>query len=211
MNFRWPVTLLAGVLYASPAVSQSLPEADPEKARPIAAELCAACHGPDGNSALPENPIIAGQHAAYTLKQLRDFKPQDGKRVMRPNDVMAGMVAGLSDEDMRNLAAYYEAQRPKPRAAQDAELARLGQAIYRGGVMEKGVAACAACHGPNGAGIPAQVPRLSGQFAEYTAAQLKAFRSGARANDPNRMMRVVAEKLSDREIEALAEYVAGLR
>jgi cytochrome c553 len=112
---------------------------------------------------------------------------------------------------MRDLAAYFESQKPKPRAARDAALVRAGQAIYRGGVLAKGVAACTACHGPNGAGVPAQFPRLAGQFPEYVAAQLKAFRAGERANDTNRTMRAVAEKLSDREIAALAEYISGLR
>jgi len=121
------------------------------------------------------------------------------------------MVANLSPEDMRNLAAYFEMQSRKPRAASDVALAKAGQAIYRGGILSRGVAACTACHGPTGAGVPAQYPRLAGQFTEYTSAQLKAFRSGERANDANRMMRVIAEKLSDREIAALSEYIAGLR
>jgi cytochrome c553 len=121
------------------------------------------------------------------------------------------MVANLSGEELRSLAAYFELQVPRLRAARDPDLVRLGQTIYRGGVPAKNVAACTACHGPNGSGIPAQFPRLAGQFAEYTAAQLRAFRGGERTNDPNRMMRAVAEKLSDREIAAVAEYIAGLR
>src|SRR6185503_918294 len=124
------------------------------------------------------------------------------KPAERSSAIMAGMVANLSADDMRSLAAYFEGQKPRPRAARDPELVKLGQAIYRGGIMAKGVAACGACHGPNGAGVPAQFPRLAGQFSEYTTAQLKAFRSGERANDPNRTMRVLAEKLSDREITA---------
>jgi cytochrome c553 len=121
------------------------------------------------------------------------------------------MVANLSEDDMRGLAAFFEAQKPRPRAARDAAMAKLGQAIYRGGILSKGVAACTACHSPNGSGVPAQFPRVAGQYAEYTAAQLKAFRAGERANDPNRIMRMVAEKLSDREIAAVAEYISGLR
>ena len=124
---------------------------------------------------------------------------------------MAGMVANLSAEDMRNLAEYFETQKPRPRAARDPELVKLGQAIYRGGIASKSVAACTACHGPNGAGVPVQYPRLAGQFSEYTAAQLRAFRAGERVNDPNRTMRAIAEKLSDREIAAVAEYISGLR
>jgi cytochrome c553 len=121
------------------------------------------------------------------------------------------MVANLSDQDIRNLAVYFEQQKARPGAAHDADLVKLGQAIYRGGVADKGVAACSACHGPDGAGLPVQYPRLAGQYAEYVAAQLRAFRSGARANDPNRTMRALASKLSDHEIAAVAEYISGLR
>jgi cytochrome c553 len=121
------------------------------------------------------------------------------------------MVAGLKDEDLPNLAAYFASQKPAPRTARDPELVRLGQSIFRGGILSKGVAACAACHAPNGAGLPAQFPRIAGQHAEYTETQLRAFRSGERRNDANRMMRAVAAKLSDPEIRAVAEYVAGLR
>jgi cytochrome c553 len=124
---------------------------------------------------------------------------------------MAGMVANLSTADMKNLAAYYAGQKLKPAKATDKELAALGQRIYRGGSAAAGVPACSGCHGPTGAGIPAQYPRIAGQFAEYVEAQLKAFRAGARTNDPNGMMRGVAVRLNDREIKALAEYVAGLR
>jgi cytochrome c553 len=124
---------------------------------------------------------------------------------------MAGMAAPLSEENKRDLAAYFEIQKRKPRAARDPKLVKAGQAIYRGGIAARGIAACTACHGPEGAGVPALFPRLAGQFPEYTAAQLKAFRSGERSNDPNRMMRTEAERLSDREIAALAEYLAGLR
>lgn len=211
MKSRWLLALGAGTLVPVVALAQGLPRADPAQARPIVSQLCASCHAEDGNSALPANPVLAGQHADYTFKQLMNFRPQDGKPAERPNAIMAGMVANLSVGDLRNLAAYFEAQRLKPRAARDPELARLGQRIYRGGITARNVAACTACHGPNGSGIPAQFPRLAGQFAEYTAAQLRAFRGGERANDPNRMMRAVAEKLSDREIAAVAEYIAGLR
>jgi cytochrome c553 len=212
MKFRRPVALIAGLLITSAPLAQGLPKAgDPAKGRQIANQVCAACHAADGNSTQAVNPVLAGQHAEYTLKQLQNFKPQDGKPAERPSPIMGGMVATLSPEDMRDLAAYFESQKPKPRAARDAALVRAGQAIYRGGVLAKGVAACTACHGPNGAGVPAQFPRLAGQFPEYVAAQLKAFRAGERANDTNRTMRAVAEKLSDREIAALAEYISGLR
>lgn len=204
-------TLCAAALAASLALAQGAPKIDPAKGESIVTKLCSACHSSDGNSTQPPNPVLAGQHAEYTLKQLLDFKAQDGKKPQRPHEVMSGMVAGLSLEDMRNLAAYFAAQRRKGRAARDAELARLGQAIYRGGIASKAVPACSGCHGPNGAGIPAQYPRLAGQFAEYTSGQLRAFRSGQRANDPNRTMRAIAERLNDREIAAVAEYLEGLR
>lgn len=210
MNFRWLMALVAGTLVSS-AMAQGLPKADLSKAQQLASQVCAACHAADGNSVQPANPVLAGQHAEYTLKQLANFKPQDGKPAERANAVMAGMVAGLSTEDMSSLAAFFEMQKPAPRAARDAGLVKLGQAIYRGGILSKNVAACTACHGPIGAGVPAQFPRLAGQFADYTSAQLRAFRAGERANDPNRMMRAVAEKLSDREIAAVAEYISGLR
>jgi len=211
MNFRWPVMLFAGTLACPAAYAQDSAKADLTKAQQVASQVCAACHAADGNSTQATNPVLAGQHAEYTLKQLINFKPHGGKPAERPNPVMAGMVASLSDDDMRGLAAYFEIQKPKPRAARDAQLVKLGQAIYRGGILSKNVAACTACHAPNGAGVPAQFPRIAGQFAEYTAAQLKAFRSGERANDANRVMRMVAEKLSDKEIAAVAEYISGLR
>ena len=211
MNTRWPVMLLAGTLLTPAATAQDLAKADHARAQQIVTQVCAACHAADGNSTLAVNPVLAGQHAEYTQKQLMNFKPQDGKPAERPNAVMAGMIANLSTDDLRSLAAYFEHQKPKPRAARDPELVKLGQAIYRGGILSKSVAACTACHGPNGAGVPAQYPRIAGQFPEYVAAQLKAFRSGERANDPNRTMRAVAEKLSDKEIAAVAEYISGLR
>lgn len=211
MNLRWPVALLVGTLLSSSAAAQGPAQADIARGQQIASQVCAACHAADGNSAIAANPVLAGQHADYTLKQLMNFKSHEGKPAERPNAMMAGMAAALSADDMRNVAAYFESQKPKPRAARDPELVKQGQAIYRGGILSKNVAACTACHGPSGAGMPAQYPRLAGQYAEYTALQLRAFRSGERANDPNRTMRAVAERLSDREIAAIAEYVAGLR
>lgn len=211
MNYRLILAAVAGALISPLTHAQGVVKGDPAKAQQIVTQVCAACHGADGNSTISANPSLAGQHPEYTLKQLLNFKSQDGKPAERGNAVMAGMVASLSADDMGNLAAYFAGQKPKPRAARDPELVKLGQAIYRGGILDRGVAACASCHSPNGAGIPAQFPRLAGQHAEYTAAQLKAFRGGERANDPNRMMRGVAVKLSDREISAVAEYIAGLR
>ena len=182
-----------------------------DKPPAAATQVCAACHAADGNSPASANPKIAGQFAEYLHKQLRDFKPQAGKKPARESAIMNGMVANLSDADMKSLAGHYAAQPLKPAAAADKELAALGQKIWRGGNSASGVPACAGCHGPAGAGTPSQYPRLAGQFAEYTAAQLKLFRDGGRANDVNGMMRGVAARMSEREIRAVAEYVAGLR
>jgi cytochrome c553 len=184
---------------------------DAAKAQDIVTQVCAACHAADGNSLIAVNPKLAGQFPEYLYKQLTNFKAAGGKKAERGNPVMAGMVTNLTPEDMRNLAAYFAGQTAKPGAAKSKDLVALGQKIYRGGIAGKGVAACASCHGPNGAGMPAQYPRLSGQHADYVEVQLKAFRSGERANDPNSSMRTVAGKLSDREIQAVADYVAGLR
>lgn len=179
---------------------------DSEAGRQIANRVCAVCHGSDGNSPLSANPNLAGQHAQYLYKQLVEFKSG-----ARANAIMAGMVANLSDDDMRNLAAYYAAQPAKESSAKSLELATTGQKLYRGGVADKGIAACSACHSPDGAGIPPVYPRVSGQHSEYTTAQLRAFRSGDHNNDANSMMRMVASRLSDEEIKALAEYISGLR
>jgi len=197
-----------GVLYAGLALAQNDPK---QKAQGIASQVCAACHGADGNSVAPANPKIAGQFPEYLQKQLADFKPQAGKKAARDNPIMGGMVANLSDSDMKGLAAYYAGQKLKPAAASDKDLAALGQKLWRGGNAEKGIPACSGCHGPAGAGIPGQYPRLAGQYAEYVVAQLKSFREGARANDPNGMMRGVAARLTEREIQGLAQYAAGLR
>jgi cytochrome c553 len=184
---------------------------DAAKAQGIANQVCAACHAADGNSVAAANPKIAGQIGEYLHKQLLDFKARGGKKPARESAIMAPMVANLSDADMKNLAAFYSGQQIKPSAASDKDLAALGQKLWRGGNAASGVPACAGCHGPSGAGIPAQYPRLSGQFAEYIAAQLRLFRDGGRANDPNGMMRGVAARMSEREIRAVAEYIAGLR
>ena len=184
---------------------------DVARGQQIAGQVCAACHAADGNSLAAVNPKIAGQFPEYLHKQLADFKPQSGKKPARDSAVMTPMVANLSDADMKSLSAYYAGQQLKPAAAADKDLAAMGQKIWRGGIATSNVPACAGCHGPAGAGIPAQYPRLSGQFAEYIAAQLKGFRDGARANDPNGAMRGVAARMTEREIRAVAEYAAGLR
>lgn len=214
MKFRLILATAGAFLMAGHAptlLAQYVVKGDAAKGQEIAGKVCAACHGPDGNSPLAANPSLAGQHAEYLYKQLSNFKPKAGKPAERNNAVMAGMAAPLSDDDMKNVATYYASQTARPRAGRDPELVKQGQLIYRGGIAAKSVAACAGCHSPNGAGLPAQYPRVGAQHAEYTAAQLKAFRSGERANDPNSMMRMVAAKLSDREIAAVSEYIAALR
>jgi cytochrome c553 len=167
-------------------------------------QVCVACHAADGNSTTPENPKLAQQHPEYLIKQLHEFK--SGKR---DNAVMKGFASALSDEDMRNIAYWLADQKAKTGAATDKDLVRLGERIYRGGIADRQIAACAGCHSPNGAGIPAQYPRVSGQHAGYTEAQLKAFRDGVRKNSVQ--MTGVAAKMNDREIKAVSDYIAGLR
>jgi cytochrome c553 len=211
MNVRLVAAALCLAFLSPAAFGQVEVKGDAAKAEPIVKQVCAACHGIDGNSVIPVNPVIAGQHPHYAFKQLQNFKSEGGKPAERPSPIMQGIAAGLSREDMANLALYFSSQKTQPRAARDAELVKLGQQIYRGGILKKGLAACASCHGPDGSGIPAQFPRLAGQHSQYTVDQLKAFRADQRKNDPNRMMRLVAEKLSDREMAAVAEFIQGLR
>lgn len=166
--------------------------------------VCAACHGADGNSGTPANPKLAQQHPEYLVKQLQEFKA--GKR---NSAIMQGFASTLSDDDMKNIAYWLTSKKAKPGFATDKELVSLGERIYRGGIADRQVPACAGCHSPNGAGIPSQYPRLAGQHAEYAIAQLTAFRDGVRKN--NSTMAQVAAKMNDREIKAVADYVAGLR
>ncbi|MGH8737103.1 MAG: c-type cytochrome [Burkholderiales bacterium] len=197
--------------WAGAALAQDTAKPDLVKGQKIVSQVCAACHGPDGNSVAPANPKLAGQFSEYLYKQLRDFKALDGKKAERESPIMAGMVANLSNADMRNIAAYFSGQKLRPDVARDKNLAAAGQKLYRGGNAATGVVACAGCHGPSGAGIPIEYPHIAGQYAEYVESQLKAFRSGARANDPNGMMRGVTARMTDEEINAVAQYVAGLR
>jgi cytochrome c553 len=208
--------LLFAAALATPAAFVLAQDAAPKPAAAKAAKpdlakgeasfagACAACHGADGNSGTPVNPILAQQHPQYLVKQLQEFK--SGKRA---NAVMSGMAATLSDEDMKNVAYWLHSKTAKPGFAKDKELVALGERIYRGGIADRQVAACAGCHSPNGAGIPAQYPRLGGQHADYLSAQLSGFRDGLRKN--NLQMSQVAAKLNDREIKAVSDYIAGLR
>lgn len=202
-----PLALLLASLIATPllAAEGKLPaKPDVAKGQTISTQVCAACHTADGSRGSPANPIIAGQHPEYLAKQLSEFK--SGKR---NNAVMKGFATTLSDDDMRHVAAFYAGKAAKPGFAKNKELVALGEKIYRGGIADKQVPACAGCHSPNGAGIPAQYPRVGGQHADYTEAQLSAFRSGQRANSAQ--MEAIASRLSDKEIKAVADYIAGLR
>lgn len=201
------IVFLVASQAAIAADAKSMPKADAARGSQVATQICAACHNPDGNSAASANPKLAGQHPEYLAKQLADLKANK----TRKSAVMMGFVGGLSDADMRNVAAYYAEQKPAQGAARNVSAAKLGEKIFRGGIPEKGVAACAGCHGPAGMGIPAQYPRLAGQWAEYTKLQLNNFRIGERSNDPAGMMRGVAGKMSDKEIDAVADYMAGLK
>ena len=166
--------------------------------------VCSACHGADGNSVITLNPKLAGQHPEYLLKQLTNFKAGT-----RANAVMAGMVANLSPQEMQDLAAYFAKQKTTLAKAKANGAGSLGEKIYRGGIAATGVPACASCHGANGAGLPKQFPRMSSQHADYTLAQLRTFRTGERANAP--MMMAIAAKMTDAEMQAVADYMQGLR
>lgn len=165
---------------------------------------CISCHGAAGNSTIVQNPKLGGQHADYIHKQLLDFKGP-----ARNNAVMTAMAQPLTEADMRNIAAYLDAQTPKPGAAKNKDTVLLGKSIYRGGIAAKQVPACASCHGATGAGIPVQYPRLAGQHQEYTLAQLMNFRNGVRKNSVP--MADIAQRMSDDEMKAVADYVAGLK
>ena len=196
--------LLAASLSAAHA-EEAKPAAKPDlaKGQATSTTVCAACHTNDGSRGSPANPILQGQHPEYLVKQLTEFKA--GKRA---NAIMMGMAATLSEDDMKNVAAFYAGKTAKAGFAKNKELVALGEKIYRGGIADRNVPACAACHSPTGAGIPAQDPRLGGQHADYTEAQLVAFRGGVRKNSTQ--MTGVAAKMNDREIKAVADYIAGL-
>ncbi len=203
--------LLASLLTAAALAATAFPAfaagpAKPDLAKGEAsyAAVCAACHAADGNSTIGANPKLAQQHPEYLNKQLHEFK--SGKRA---NAIMSGMVATLTEDDMRNISAWLATKQAAQGFAKDKALVTLGERIYRGGIADRNIAACAACHSPNGAGIPSQYPRLAGQHAEYTAAQLVQFRDGVRTNSAQ--MTGVAAKLNDREIKAVSDYIAGLR
>ena len=205
--FLWPAVVAAQAPVSAPNAKAQL-----ERGQQLATQVCAACHGVDGNSAAPANPNIAGQHVDYITQQLAHYKAG-----IRQNAVMQAIAAGMTPDDMRASAVFYSQQKPKGLAARDAALVKVGQALWRGGDANTGVPACSACHGPTGAGIPKNYPRVAGQFADYTYAQLKAYGAGQRGLDKEgkdangRIMHAIAKQMSDLQMRAVAEYAAGLR
>lgn len=197
--------VLAIILMSVNVVSFAQAAGNAAAGEKIVAGVCIACHGADGNSVITTNPKLAQQHPEYLAKQLANFKSGE-----RKNAIMSGMAAALSPEDMANVAAYFGSQKVKLGSAKSNTAGSLGEKIYRGGIASVGVPACASCHGATGAGLPVQFPRLSGQHADYVVTQLKAFYSGERANDNAKIMRMIAAKLSDAEMAAVADYIQGL-
>lgn len=223
MNRRGLLAVVAGHVFALVSLqgfAQSAGSAKPDlgKAQQIVTQVCAACHGAEGVSVAPANPHLAGQHAEYVTLQLDHYK-----QGLRKNPVMAAMAATLSAEDAKALGIYFSQKKAKPGVAKDKALAELGQKTFRGGNSQTGLPACASCHSPTGAGLPVQYPRLAGQFAEYTFAQLQGFVRGDRGGEiksaegkliedvQGRVMSTIAARMSEREMKAVAEYISGLR
>jgi cytochrome c553 len=210
MQFRNLACLMLSLTFSLSAyAATALPEKKPvvpevKSAETLVSTVCSACHGADGNSVITINPKLAGQHPEYLVKQLTEFKA--GKRA---NAVMSGMAAMLSDEDMKNLAAYFASQKLALGQTKSNGQGSLGEKIYRGGIAANNLPACASCHGATGSGLPKQFPRLGGQHADYTLAQLRTFRTGERANAP--MMMTISAKMTDAEMSAVADYIQGLR
>lgn len=202
MSFRLFAAFVIGLFSAVSANAAG----DAAKGATTANQVCIACHGADGNSMISMYPNLAGQHPEYISKQLKNFKSGD-----RKNAIMAGIAMTLTPEDMDNLGAYYASQAPKAGTAKSNGKGSVGESIYRAGIAGLGVPACASCHGPTGAGVPVQFPRLAGQHADYTVTQLQTFRSGERANDAAKMMRMIASKLTEQDMAAVADYIQGLR
>jgi len=209
MALAVPAAAMTGL---ASAAEQAAAKADPAKGETLYSQgapdrnvpACLSCHGAAGNSGAAANPKLAGQQAEYVHKQLTDFKDKS-----RNNAIMTPYASALTDQEMKDVGAYLAKQQLKPATAKNKDTIEAGQKIYRGGVAAKGVPACAACHGPAGAGIPAQYPRIGGQYSEYTEAQLVAFRQGTRKN--NSVMSTITARMSDAEIKAVADYVAGVR
>jgi cytochrome c553 len=196
----------SGAAHAGAGAAEPVQPAKPDLAQgeTIATKVCMACHSIDGSRGSPANPILQGQHPEYLVKQLVEFKGGQ-----RKNPIMSGIASTLSVQDMKNVAAFYASKVAKPGFAKNKELVQLGENVYRAGIADRNIPACAGCHSPSGAGIPAQYPRLAGQHADYVEAQLVAFRAGTRANSAP--MAGIAGKMNDREIKAVSDYIAGLR
>lgn len=203
------VLVFSGYTFANPTIATG----DAEKGKEIATGICAGCHNPDGNSIIPNNPILAGQYAKYTAKQLNDFKPGDDKPAKRENPIMVSMVANLSGDDMENLAAYYAQQKPQAgiRNTKKESVLELGKKMHLSGNLENAIPACSSCHSVTGQGIPPHYPRLKGQHATYIYAQLQAFRQGTRNNDLNSSMQTIVSRMSVKEMKAVSEYISTLK
>ncbi|QYF94785.1 cytochrome c4 [Massilia sp. PAMC28688] len=210
-------SLLVATLAISGAASAAAPAAAPAKADPAKGATlydsgdaarglpaCVSCHGAAGNSTIAVNPKLSAQMSAYTYKQLVDFTTP-----ARQNPIMTPYSKMLTDDDKKNVAVYLALQVPKQGAAKNKDTLELGRRIYRGGIAANGVAACASCHGANGNGMPALFPRLAGQHQDYTFGQLQAFKGGARKNSAQ--MTTIARRMSDEEMKAVADYIAGLK
>ena len=195
--------LIFSFLISNTAISATIEHKVPPQS---VTNVCAACHAIDGNSSITANPKLAGQHPEYLYKQLTNFKSGE-----RANAVMSGMAGMLSDADMHAVAEYFSKQTLNLGQATKNGAGSLGEKIYRAGIQANSVPACASCHGPAGDGLPVKYPRLGGQHTEYVLNQLRQFRLGARANDEAKVMRTIAEKLTDQEMEAVADYIQGLR
>ena len=202
---------LASLAQANEPAKSAVYQGDAAKGQPLASAVCGACHGPDGNSVAAANPKLAGQHAAYLVKQMKNFKGGPDGKPERTNAIMNGMIAPYTEEQMKDFAAYFASQKQGGGEMKNSDTLELGKKLFRGGDASKGLPACAGCHGPAGAGLPAQFPRIGGQHPEYIEAQLKTFRVSERANDPNKTMQMIALKMTDAEIRAVADYIAGLR
>jgi cytochrome c553 len=206
------LSLTALALCSAPAFAQAAGKPDLARAKQIAETVCAACHGADGNSAVPVNPNLAGQGAEYISRQLANFKAG-----IRVNPIMQGMAAPLTPDEMVALGLYFAQQKAKGNTAKDPKLVEMAQTLYRAGDATTGLPACSACHSPTGVGVPKNYPRLSGQYSDYTYAQLKAFKAGERGDDKDgkdvqgRIMGAVAARMTDTQMKALADYASGLR
>jgi cytochrome c553 len=204
----WAAALMLALGGAAAGAAEN-PKPDIAKGKAMAADTCAPCHNADGNSVIPTNPKLAGQSAGYIVKQLTDLAKPAGDKTGRENPVMSGIASTLTPADRQNLAAWFSSQKATPASAANSEAAQAGQRLYRAGLPEKAVPACAGCHGPTGNGLPVRFPKIGGQHGEYIEAQLRAFRDGSRHN--SEPMEQIAFRLSDPEIKALADFIAGLR